>query len=313
MVSVKLTDAQKELFQKQHYGVAGTHSAVKVCTWTKKSLHDKGVCYKQKFYGISCHRCLQCTPVVNFCTENCEFCWRIGKYMFPKSASGWEKPKEIIDKMVVAQRKMLNGFPGGNVNMKKWKEAQTPSQVAISLAGEPTIYPNLGELIAEFHKRGMTSFLVTNGTLPEKLAKLKPLPTQLYVTVAAPDKKTFEKLCKPNIKNAWNKLNKTLELLPKLKTRKVIRLTLIKDINMHSIEKYAELINKAKPDFVEAKAFMSVGGARERIPYSSMPLHEEIVEFSKELSKHIDMPVADEQKESRVVLLTKRPRKDWKV
>jgi tRNA wybutosine-synthesizing protein 1 len=245
---------------------------------------------------------MQCTPVINWCTENCDFCWRLGAYRNEK-LTGWEKPKEIIEKMIIAQRKLLTGFPGGNCNMTKWKEAQTPSQVAISLAGEPLMYPYLGKLIEELHRRKMTTFLVTNGTFPEKLKKLKPLPTQLYITLAAPDKETLEKLCKPNIKDAWEKLNKTLELLPKLKTRKVIRLTLIKDINMHSPEKYAKLIEKAKPDFVEAKAYMAVGSSRQRIGYESMPSHEEIIAFSKQLEKHSKYKFKDEQKESRVVLL----------
>jgi tRNA wybutosine-synthesizing protein 1 len=312
MVYAKLSKEQKELFVRQHYGLAGEHSAVKICGWTKKSLHDKGVCYKEKFYGICCHRCMQCTPVVNWCTQNCEFCWRIGRYSHGK-LTGWEKPKEIVDKMIAAQRKLLTGFPGGNCNVKKWKEAQMPSQVAISLAGEPTIYPKLGELIAEFHKRGMTTFLVTNGTFPEKLAKLNPLPTQLYVTVAAPDKETYLKLCKPSIPNGWEKLNKTLELLPKLKTRKVIRLTLVRGINLNSPEKYAKLIKKAKPDFVEAKAYMAVGFSRARIGMEGMPLHEEIVEFSKKLAKELGWKIIDEQKESRVCLLSKLPKNKIKL
>ncbi len=312
MVLAELTDTQKRLFVRQHYGLAGKHSAVKLCGWTKKSLHDKGVCYKQKFYGIESHKCLQCTPVVNWCTENCEFCWRLGRYQSPK-LEGWENPKEIVDKMIEAQRKLLSGFPGADVNMKKWKEAQNPTQVAISLAGEPTIYPKLGELIAEFHKRGMTTFLVTNGTLPEKLENLNPLPTQLYVTLAASDKETFEKVCKPNIEGAWEKLMKTLELLPNLKTRKVIRLTLVKNLNMKNPEKYAKLIKKANPDFVEAKAYMAVGFSRDRLGLGYMPTHEEIVEFAKELSKHLEIKIADEHKPSRVVLLTNLPKKNWKV
>ena len=44
---------------------------------------------------------------------------------------------------------------------------------AISLTGEPTLYPKLPELIKEIHSRGKTSFLVTNGQHPEVLQKLK--------------------------------------------------------------------------------------------------------------------------------------------
>ena len=42
----------KEILKKQHYEIAGKneHSAVQICRWTKKSLRDEGVCYKEKFY-----------------------------------------------------------------------------------------------------------------------------------------------------------------------------------------------------------------------------------------------------------------------
>ncbi len=310
MDSPKLTEQQKKLFVRQHYGIVGNHSAVKLCGWTRKSLHDKGVCYKQKFYGISCHRCMQCTPVVNFCTQNCKFCWRLGSYKNAKFKN-WDNPKKIVEGMIEAQRKLISGFPGSECNMKKWEEAQNPKQVAISLAGEPTLYPELGELIKEFHKRSMTTFLVTNGTLPEVLKNLKDLPIQLYVTLAAPDKKTFNELCKPNIEDAWERLNETLKIFSNLKTKKVVRLTLVKDYNMHSPEKYAELIKKANPDFVEVKAFMSIGGARKRMGLNFMPYHKEVKEFSEKLSEYLEMPIADEQVESRVVLLTNLPRNQW--
>jgi tRNA wybutosine-synthesizing protein 1 len=68
---------------------------------------------------------------------------------------------------------------------------------------------------------------------------------------------------------------------------------------------YAKLIKKAKPDFVEVKAFMSVGFARQRLAYERMPLHPEIVEFTKNLAKLTNLKILDEKKESRVVLLGK--------
>ena len=40
----------KKLMEKQGYRFIGNHSAVKTCEWTKKSLINKGSCYKQKFY-----------------------------------------------------------------------------------------------------------------------------------------------------------------------------------------------------------------------------------------------------------------------
>ena len=50
---------------------------------------------------------------------------------------------------------------------------------------------------------------------------------------------------------------------------------------------------------------MSVGFARKRIPYNKMPLHPEIKNFAKNLSKATKLKILDEKKESRVVLLGK--------
>ena len=60
----------KLLLEKQQYAFIGEHSAIKICEWTKRSLKDQGVCYKEKFYGINSHRCCQMTPAVNFCQNS---------------------------------------------------------------------------------------------------------------------------------------------------------------------------------------------------------------------------------------------------
>lgn len=99
---------------------------------------------------------------------------------------------------------MVSGF-GGDPRCSKemWLEAREPKQVAISLSGEPTLYPMLGDFIELCKRRGMTTFLVTNGTTPEILEKLDPLPTQLYVTVAAPNEEVYKRICVPRIPDGW--------------------------------------------------------------------------------------------------------------
>ena len=57
---------------KKQYRVYG-HSGVQICGWNKKALKDEGVCYKQKFYGIECHSCMEFSPAVMWCQENCTF------------------------------------------------------------------------------------------------------------------------------------------------------------------------------------------------------------------------------------------------
>ena len=39
----------KSDLEKQAYRMAGNHSAVKVCGWTKKLIRNEGGCYKLKF------------------------------------------------------------------------------------------------------------------------------------------------------------------------------------------------------------------------------------------------------------------------
>ncbi len=306
----------KKVLKKQHYEIVGKHSAVQICRWTKKSMRDEGICYKEKFYGIKSHLCCQMTPAVMWCPNKCLHCWRAVELTIgDKLGKGIDSPKEIIDGCIKAQRKLLIGFKKSTqktnlsrADMGKWEEAQEPMQFAISLSGEPFIYDRIGELIEELRRRGKTSFLVTNGLYPEKikeLAEKKQLPTQLYVSVNTPNKKLYEKFHRSSMKNAWEKLNETLEIMSKLKCRTVFRINLVKDLNMIGIEEYAELIKKANPTFVEVKGFMSVGFARQRIAYEKMPRHNEIVEFSKKLAKETGLKILDEKKESRVVLLGK--------
>jgi len=312
----------KEIIQtmkKQGYSFIGNHAAVKICLWTKKSLIDSGVCYKEQFYGIKSHLCCQMTPWLG-CENKCIHCWRAVELDFNKiiDKNKIKNPKEIIDECIKAQRKLLTGFKGfEKTNMKKYKEAQEPMQFAISLSGEPTMYEDIGEIIEELRKRGKTSFLVTNGLYPEKLkelAKKNQLPTQLYISVNAPNEELYEKIHRSSKKDAWKRLNESLELMEKLSgKRTVFRINLIKDYNMVFPEKYAEMIKKANPMFVELKAFMSVGFARERIPYEKMPFHEDIADFSKKILKFLpEYKHLDEKKESRVVLLGKDKR-DMKI
>jgi tRNA wybutosine-synthesizing protein 1 len=297
----------KQLLEKQGYRLAGRHSAVKLCTWLRKSIRGKGFCYKQKFYGIESHRCLQMTPAVAWCTHRCVFCWRNTDATLGTGMDSFDDPETIINEAVERQRELVSGFGGveDKEGRKKYLEARNPRHAAISLAGEPTIYPDIGGLIDAFHERGFTTFLVTNGTFPERLEGLDVLPTQLYVSLVAPNEEVYGRTCFPLIKDGWRRINETLELLPSIGTRKVIRLTLVKGINMSGVEGYARLIEKARPDFVEAKAFMFVGGSRHRLSLENMPSHDEIRGFAEEIAREISYDVKDEKEDSRVVLLSK--------
>ncbi len=296
---------------RQKYHLVGNHSAVKRCRWLYNSIVQDRTCYKQKFYGIKSHRCLQMTPSVFHCTLGCVFCWRAqsGDYDLrwdETKLPTWDEPETIIDGCIREQKRILTGYKATpNADQKKRLEALTPKHAAISLTGEPTLYPHLDGLIKAFHRRGFTTFLVSNGTVPEALSNLSEEPTQLYISVPAFDKNAFSKICRPHINDAWRKLNETLELLPSFKCPTVIRFTLARHMNLEYPKLFAQLVKKANPTYLEPKAYMHVGFSRLRMDGSNMPSHMEIKEFGSQLSTELGYGMLDESPDSRVVLLSR--------
>lgn len=141
--------------------------------------------------------------------------------------------------------------------MQAHGEAMIPNHAAISLDGEVMLYPLMSEFLKDFKDRRMTTFIVTNGTLPNRIENLETLPSQLYITLPAPNEQIYKKTCRPMIKNGWNNISKTLELIGSLKTRTLIRLTAVKDLNINEqlVKEYVKIIEKANPNFFEIKGF----------------------------------------------------------
>lgn len=293
----------REHLEKQQYRLVGETGAVKLCHWMRQKLIYGRPCYKEEFYGIQSHRCLQMTPAVNICNFRCLFCWRFhGMSSF--EGVGYPEPEELLEKCILEQRSLVSGFKGDErCDPALWEESRTPNQVAISLSGEPTLYPELGEFIALCKRKGMTTFLVTNGSVPKALAELSCMPTQLYVTVAAPNREVFKRLCVPQFDRAWDNLMETLDLLGTLPTRTVVRHTLVKDWNLGWEDEYAKLDERADPTFVEPKGYVFVGDSRTRMTIDSMPSHQAMHEFSSRLASRLSIELLAEREDSRVVLL----------
>ena len=300
-----------DMLQKQKYHLVGNHSAVKRCRWLYNSIVQDRTCYKQKFYGIKSHRCLQMTPSLFHCTLSCVFCWRAqsGDHDLrwdETKLPTWDNPETIIEGCIKEQKRILTGYKATpNADQTKRLEAVTPKHAAISLTGEPTLYPHLDGLIKAFHRRGFTTFLVSNGTVPETLSNLSEEPTQLYISVSAFDEKSFSKICRPQANGTWKKLNETLELLPSFNCPTVIRFTLARHLNLEHPKRFAELVKKANPTYLEPKAYMHVGFSRLRMEYSNMPSHKEIREFAAQMSSEMGYNMLDEAPDSRVVLLSR--------
>ncbi len=300
-----IPEATKKMLKKQHYALVGNHSAVQICRYTKKSLLDEDVCYKQQFYGINCHQCVQVAPSVMFCEHKCIFCWRPIEKNLGTKITNPDSPKEIISGCLKMHRKMLNGFGGNDrVNRAKYKDTYGPKHFAISLSGEPTLYKKLPEMLKELKKMKITSFIVSNGENPSMIKKINP--TQLYISMIAPNQPLYRKISQTCNKDGWKRYLETLKILKQKSksTRTVLRLTLIKDINMLEPENYAKLIKIAGPDFIEIKAYMNIGFSQYRLRLSNMPLHTEVNKFTKEILKFLPKyKILDEKENSRVVLL----------
>ena len=282
------------------------HTAAQTCGWTANALRGEGRCYKNTFYGIQSHRCIQMTPVVK-CNERCVFCWRDhAGHAYELDEVEWDDPGAVVDASIDLQRKLLSGFGGNDdVPREAFEEAMEPRHVAISLDGEPTLYPYLPELIEAFHDREITTFLVSNGTRPEVLEACDP--TQLYVSVDAPDRKTFGEVVKAVEDDAWDRLVETLDVLAaKEETRTVLRTTLLNGYNMTHPEWYAAMYDRADADFVEMKAFMHVGNSRDRLDREVMPDHADVVGFTKAVGEYLPThPVLRDVEASRVALLAR--------
>lgn len=61
------------------------------------------------------------------------------------------------------------------VQQEKLDEGLAPRHCALSLVGEPIMYPEINTLVDELHRRRISTFLVTNAQFPDRIKILKPV------------------------------------------------------------------------------------------------------------------------------------------
>jgi len=203
---------------------------------------------------ITSYQCMEATPSLA-CANKCVFCWRHHKNPVGKEWR-WktDDPKFIVDEAVNIHVRMIKetkGIPG--VLPERWREAHTVRHCALSLVGEPIMYPNIRELLGELHNRHISTFLVTNGQHPQAIETLCPI-TQLYVSVDAPTPESLEAIDRPLFKDAWQRLQKSLVALKTKGQRTVARLTVVKGWNSDEVVGYAKLIALGHCSLVEVSA-----------------------------------------------------------
>ena len=315
---IRISPLTKSKLLKAKYGVYN-HSAVELCHWTKKSFADEGNCYKHKFYGISTHRCMEMTPTAMNCENRCVYCWRPTEFYDTLQMPSHlvDEPDVIVNNLIKERERLLSGFYGNQKNdKKKLDESLLPTHYAISLSGEPTMYPKLPQLIKYLKslKATRSIFLVTNGQEPAMLRRLDDedaLPTQLYLSTNATNRKMFHLINRPRHKDAWERWCESLEFLANARTRTVLRMTMIRGFNeeISNAKDFAQIVSRANPHFVEIKSYMHIGMSVQRLEKNNMLEMSEIRNFVDYLvNKLPSFFIMDESEISRIVVLQNQGR-----
>lgn len=393
-----LDPSKAPTLEKQGYELVGSHSAVKMCRWTKNSLKNRGQCYKHTFYGIASHRCMEMTPSLA-CANKCVFCWR--NHTNPV-ATHWKKSWETDDPEWLAAeaverhetkfvRQVISGKPrtlsaersreaisvsagrgleglgevvreaalgdeGDVVGPHVRLEAETSEigaehtifdattsdarqaflrnapgvrHCALSLVGEPVLYPHLPEFLQKLYRRGISTFVVTNGQFPDQLADLPDrYTTQLYVSVDASNEAALKKIGRPLFPDAWERLRRSLSLLKQKKCRTVCRLTYLKNVGAggggpDAAAEFAALLKLSEADFVEVKGATFAPQVFDKcgLTVANVPTYAEVRAWAGDLcdalnartwsdggSAEIQYAVASEHYHSCAVLLARADR-----
>eukprot|EP01126_Amoeba_proteus_P035336 TRINITY_DN3560_c0_g1_i11.p1 TRINITY_DN3560_c0_g1~~TRINITY_DN3560_c0_g1_i11.p1 ORF type:complete len:460 (+),score=110.00 TRINITY_DN3560_c0_g1_i11:874-2253(+) len=279
----------RKALTKQGYKLLGSHSGVKLCRWTKAMLRGRGGCYKHTFYGISSYQCMEMTPSLA-CANKCVFCWR---HHTNPVAKEWkwkvDDPTFLVEEAMHNHHqliKSLKGVPG--VVPERFQEAKTIKHCALSLVGEPILYPYINELVGLLHSNKISTFLVTNAQFPDKLESLGPV-TQLYLSIDAATKDRLKVIDRPLFRDFWERFIQSIKIVASYPQRTVFRLTLVKDYNMEEIKDYAELVKLGVPDFIEIKGVTYCGNSDASfLTIKNTPFQDEVVKFSQSLCNEIN-------------------------
>ncbi|XP_017292651.1 S-adenosyl-L-methionine-dependent tRNA 4-demethylwyosine synthase TYW1 [Kryptolebias marmoratus] len=300
-----ITPALREALTKQGYKLIGSHSGVKLCRWTKSMLRGRGGCYKHTFYGIESHRCMETTPSLA-CANKCVFCWR---HHTNPVGTEWrwkmDPAEKILQDSLEKHQNMIRQFRGvPGVKPDRFEEGLAVRHCALSLVGEPIMYPEINAFVRLLHRRRISSFLVTNAQFPEEIRSLAPV-TQLYVSVDASTKDSLKKIDRPLFKDFWPRFLDSLRALGEKRQRTVYRLTLVKAWNVEEMQAYSELIALGQPDFIEVKGVTYCGeSSASSLTMANVPWHQEVVAFVQQLADMLPQyEIACEHEHSNCLLI----------
>ncbi|XP_044059917.1 LOW QUALITY PROTEIN: S-adenosyl-L-methionine-dependent tRNA 4-demethylwyosine synthase TYW1 [Siniperca chuatsi] len=313
-----ITPALREALTKQvaRSEVRGGHVLSRVQTnW--KSLRSEALSMDQvyvarerrllqaHFLWYESHRCMETTPSLA-CANKCVFCWR---HHTNPVGTEWrwkmDPAEKILQDAMEKHQNMIRQFRGvPGVKPERYEEGLSVKHCALSLVGEPIMYPEINTFIRLLHSHHISSFLVTNAQFPQEIRSLVPV-TQLYVSVDASTKDSLKKIDRPLFKDFWPRFLDSLRALGEKRQRTVYRLTLVKAWNVEEMQAYSELIALGQPDFVEVKGVTYCGeSSASSLTMANVPWHQEVVAFVQQLADMLPQyEIACEHEHSNCLLI----------
>jgi tRNA wybutosine-synthesizing protein 1 len=139
-----------------------------------------------------------------FSETRCVFCWR--HHTNPVGRTWRWKMDDAVTLVNGAIKehkgmiKQMKGVPG--VLPERLAEGMDPKHCALSLVGEPIMYPEIDKFVSLLHEKKISTFLVTNAQFPDAITNL-PAITQLYVSVDAATPETLKAIDRPLFGDYW--------------------------------------------------------------------------------------------------------------
>ena len=144
-----------------------------------------------------------------------------------------------------------------------------------------------------------------------RLAYEDALPTQLYLSTNATNRKMFHLINRPRHRDGWERWYESLEFLASAETRTVLRMTMIRGYNedINFVNDFARLVSQANPHFVEIKSYMHIGMSTQRLERNNMLEMNEVETIADHLVKKLPgFIIMDKSKISRIVVLQNQDR-----
>jgi tRNA wybutosine-synthesizing protein 1 len=174
------------------------------------------------------------------------------------------------------------------VEPSRLAEAQQVRHCALSLVGEPILYPEINEMVSELHSQNISTFMVTNAQFPDRIRQLVPV-TQMYLSIDAATEASLQAIDRPVFEDFWARYLDSVDALAERKERTVFRLTLVRQYNMTDVENYAGLVRRGKPEFIEVKGVTYCGTSEaSTLTMQNVPYHHEVLKFCEDLCSSLN-------------------------